>query len=102
MQSTINQLKHGKGRAVRDNGTHGVVSIDHQHSATRRAVWLSRPHPSYPFILCVRSTALPSVLHEIRIYMYAAACGIRLYCNEILFVSCEDALEVRCRVTGGL
>ena len=29
MQSTINQLKHGKGRAVCDNGTHGVVSIDH-------------------------------------------------------------------------
>ena len=29
MQSTINQLKHGKGRAVRDNGTRGVVSIDH-------------------------------------------------------------------------
>lgn len=28
MQSTINQLKHGKGRAVRDNGTRGVVSID--------------------------------------------------------------------------
>ena len=26
MQSTINQLKHGKGRAVRDNG---VVLIDH-------------------------------------------------------------------------
>ena len=29
MQSTINQLKHGKGRAVHDNGTRGVVSIDH-------------------------------------------------------------------------
>ena len=29
MQSTINQLKHGKGHAVRNNGTHGVVSIDH-------------------------------------------------------------------------
>ena len=28
MQSTINQLKHGKGRAVRDNGTRGVVLID--------------------------------------------------------------------------
>ena len=26
MQSTINQLKHGKGRAVHDNGTRGVVS----------------------------------------------------------------------------
>ena len=29
MQSTINQLKHGKGHAVRNNGTRGVVSIDH-------------------------------------------------------------------------
>ena len=29
MQSTMNQLKHRKGRAVRDNGTQGVVSIDH-------------------------------------------------------------------------
>ena len=29
MQSTINQLKHGKRRAVRDNGTRGVVLIDH-------------------------------------------------------------------------
>ena len=25
MQSTINQLKHGKGCAVRDNGTHRTV-----------------------------------------------------------------------------
>ena len=29
MQSTINQLKHGEGRAVRDNGARGVVSIDY-------------------------------------------------------------------------
>ena len=29
IQSTINQLKHGKGRAIRVNGTRGVVSIDH-------------------------------------------------------------------------
>ena len=28
MQSKINQLKHGKERAVRDNSTRGVVSID--------------------------------------------------------------------------
>ena len=28
MQSTINQLKHGKRRAVCNNGTRGVVSID--------------------------------------------------------------------------
>ena len=29
MQSTINQLKHEKGHVVRDNGTRGVVSIQH-------------------------------------------------------------------------
>ena len=33
MQSTINQLKHGKGRAVHDNGTRGVVKIAIQHEA---------------------------------------------------------------------
>ena len=43
-RSTINQLKHRKGRAVRNNGTRGVVSIDH----TPRTI-----------IAC---TALPSVL----------------------------------------
>ena len=44
MQSTINQLIYGKGRAVRDNGTRGVVSIDH----TARTI--------------IARTALPSVL----------------------------------------
>ena len=44
MQSTINQLKHGKRRAVRDNGTCGVVSIDH----TPRTI--------------IAHTALPSML----------------------------------------
>ena len=44
MQSTINQLKHGKGRAVRTIMVLGVVSIDHT------------PHT------IIANTALPSVL----------------------------------------
>ena len=32
MQSTINQLKHGKGRAVRVIMVLGVVSIDHYYT----------------------------------------------------------------------
>ena len=36
IHSTINQLKHGKGRAIRNNGTRSVVSID-QYS-TRIAI----------------------------------------------------------------
>ena len=44
MQSTINQLKHGKGRAVRAIMVLGVVSIDH----TPRTI--------------IARTALPSVL----------------------------------------
>ena len=52
MQSTINQLKYRKGRAVRAIMVLGVVSID---SATPRALWLSRPHPSYHY--CTYSTS---------------------------------------------
>ena len=44
MQSTINQLKHGKGGAVRDNGTRGVVSIDQLSTRLRLLLLLSRPH----------------------------------------------------------
>ena len=33
MQSTINQLKHRKGRALRNNSTRGVMSIAIQHEA---------------------------------------------------------------------
>ena len=43
MQSTINQLKHRKGRAVHDNGTRGVVSIDHTA--------LDVVHKALPFLL---------------------------------------------------
>ena len=55
MQSTINQLKHGKGRAVRNNGTRGVVSID-QYS-TRLYCYLDHT----PCTIIAR-TALPYVL----------------------------------------
>ena len=44
MQSTKNQLKHGKGHGLCDNGTRGVVSIHHT-----------------PRTIIVR-TALPSML----------------------------------------
>ena len=58
MQSTlkINQLKHGKGRAVRDNGTHGVVSIDQYSTRLCLVLYCYPPHT------IIARTALPSVL----------------------------------------
>ena len=55
MQSTINQLKHGKGRAVRDNG-----GLDRPYST-----WLR--HVLYGYLndiprTIIAHTALPSVL----------------------------------------
>ena len=54
---TRNQLKHGKGRAVRNN-TRDVVSID-QYSTLLRLVLYCYPHTPCTIIAC---TALPSVL----------------------------------------
>ena len=39
VQSTINQLKHEKGRAVRNNGTRGVFSIDQYSTRLRHVLY---------------------------------------------------------------
>ena len=59
MQSTINQLKHGKGRAVNDNGTRGVVSIDQYSTRLRLVLYCYLNHTPHTIIA---RTALPSVL----------------------------------------
>ena len=59
MQSTINQLKHGKGRAVRDNGARGVVLIDQYSTRLRLVLYCYLDHT--PCTIIAR-TALPSVL----------------------------------------
>ena len=59
MQSTINQLKYGKGRAVCDNGTRGVVSIDQYSTQLRLVLYCYLDHTPHTIIA---RTALPSVL----------------------------------------
>ena len=55
---TINQLKHGKGRAVHNN-TRDVVSIDQYSTLLRLVLYCYLDHTPCTIIAC---KALPSVL----------------------------------------